>query len=306
MAGGFDHMGKLVGTARAARLAERQHWTAMTTTAQPPQTAPEAGALAKRAFNVITTKAPLHERLTNLLRAAHTAPRVTQPAVMPPAMEAARNKAQHIYEAAVIAAATALVLTKAKDEKRKRRDEEAILLLLLLAGEDAYKTTHNLLGDDRRSTTGGRADPVQVEEQARAFAEARQPVLRNFAGKLAEAIRQTQDEAPADATAAETAREIRTKAASTSDVMVDVETTSTMGSVQLDRLKRAGFTTAIWNQVQRPTKRDTHAINMEMGPQPIGTLYPNGQRYPGDPAGGVGECANCLCYLEGSNRKAAA
>ena len=85
--------------------------------------------------------------------------------------------------------------------------------------------------------------------------------------------------------------------------MADVEATTTLGSVQLDRLKRAGFTTAIWNQLDRPTKRHTHAINMEMGPQPLGTIYPNGQSHPGDERGGVGECVNCLCYLEGASRE---
>ena len=224
------------------------------------------------------------------------------------AHDRARAAAEAIYLAAMLAAAA-----KLKGEKDKRTRDAAILLLLLLAGEEAYAKTYTAL--EKAAPTAPEAGqtptpPVSadtLEAEAASFAESRQPLLRDFADRVADRMEEAEDEATAPEADEKTVlKAVQKVATEESRVMVDIETTAALGTVELQRLKRAGFTTAIWNQIDRPTKRHTHALNMEMGPQPLGTLYPNGQTHPGDPAGGIEECVNCLCYLEGASRKATA
>jgi hypothetical protein len=201
----------------------------------------------------------------------------------------AREDAQAIYEAAAIAAAA-----KAQEQKKKREEAiAAILLLLLLAGEDAYHKTYHSLGTEK-------ADEIQIGEQAKTFAASRQKDLKDFAGKLHDALETTKTESEKEKLGeAGIARALRDMAKKVSSVMKEVEATITLGEVNLDRLKRAGFSKVFWSQLDRPTKRMSHAENEQMGIVPIGTVFASGQKYPGDPAGGVGECANCLCVLEG-------
>ena len=142
----------------------------------------------------------------------------------------------------------------------------------------------------------------EIGEQAKTFAASRQEDLTEFAGKLRDAIGEAKAEA-FGMPEADAARHVREAAVKTSQVMIDVETTCTLGSIELDRLKRAGFKTAIWDQYDRPTKRHSHAENMELGVVPLGTMFPSGQQYPGDPRAGVGETINCLCVLRGVDRE---
>jgi len=210
----------------------------------------------------------------------------------------ARETAQAIYEAAAIAAAAKL---RAEKVKRERELEiAAILLLLLLAGEEAYKKVYSVLGGFAGFKN---FDEAKLSEQSEAFAESRQADLQEFAGKLADTISDAQAEAEDEGLGAkEAARRIRKAATKESRRMVDVESTVTFGNVNLDRLRRAGFISVFWNQEDRPTKRHSHHLNEEQGIVPLGFLFSSGQRYPGDPNGGVGECINCGCYLEGVQR----
>ena len=43
--------------------------------------------------------------------------------------------------------------------------------------------------------------------------------------------------------------------------------------------------------------RKTHSQNMDLGPWPINTLFPNGCMYPGDINGPPEEIINCRCVL---------
>lgn len=232
-------------------------------------------------------------RLSNLaIRAAQVLSKGSQPSEPPASHRKARDAAQAIYEAAAIAAAT-----KAQHEKDKTKRDEmiaAILLLLLMAGEDAYQKTYSVLdAAESRST-----DEIQIGEQAKTFAADRQPDLKDFAGKLHDAIADARASAEADGLSeADTARQVRDAAVKKSGTMIDVETTCTLGSIELDRLKRAGFKTCFWSQLDRPTKRHSHTDNENEGIVKIGHRFSSGQRYPGDPCMGVGELAGCLCQL---------
>ena len=85
--------------------------------------------------------------------------------------------------------------------------------------------------------------------------------------------------------------------------IADTEATATYGASALRVLDLAGFATVKWSQLDRPTKRHTHAKNQEQGEQPLGFVFSNGQAFPGDPARGPEECINCLCQLVGVRRK---
>lgn len=85
--------------------------------------------------------------------------------------------------------------------------------------------------------------------------------------------------------------------------IADTEATATYGASALRVLDLAGFATVKWSQLDRPTKRHTHAKNQEQGEQPLGFVFSNGQAYPGDPARGPDENINCLCQLIGVRRK---
>jgi hypothetical protein len=201
----------------------------------------------------------------------------------------ARQLSEAIYEAVAIAAAHKIEA----DKKEKRKKEiAAILLLLLLAGEDAYLKIYSTLGTDGLKN----ADETQISEQAKTFAASRQEDLREFAGKLRDSITEAKAEA-FGMPEADAARHVREAAVKTSQVMIDVESTITLGSIELDRLKRAGFSTCFWSQLDRPTKRHSHAMNQDEGIVKIGHRFSNGQRFPGDPCMGVGEVINCLCQL---------
>lgn len=240
-------------------------------------------SLAIRAAKVLAKDA---EKLTELKNKADTAK-----------TKKAREAAQAIYESAALAAAA-----RAQEEKKKRREEEiaAILLLLLLAGEDAYRKTYSTLGTEGLKSF----DETQIKEQAITFAQGRQKDLKEFSDKLHDALELTKSESEKEnLTKSEMARALRETAKKVSANMTDIETTITLGSVELDRLKRAGFRTVFWSQVDRPTKRESHTENQNQGVVPLGTTFPSGQKYPGDPAGGVGECVNCLCVLVGVERE---
>jgi hypothetical protein len=237
-------------------------------------------------------------RASNLaIRAAQVLAKSSQPSEPPASHRQARDAAQAIYEAAAIAAAT-----KAQHEKDKKREDAiaAILLLLLLSGEDAYQKTYSVLDKAESKST----DEIQIGEQAKTFAAGRQPDLKEFAGKLHDALDEAKAQAEADKlTPEETARVLRQTAISKSQVMLDVEPTITLGIIELDRLKRAGFTTCYWSQLDRPTKRHSHTDNENEGVVKIGHRFSSGQRYPGDPCMGVGETAFCLCQLIGVGRE---
>lgn len=250
--------------------------------------------------------ATLATRVTNLLRAADTALPAPHPHEAPRAAVAAR------YQTAVddlTAHAKAIVLSKAK---KKREQIKALFLLLMLdAADDAYQTIYPALAKLTPPVTGTTATsikPGDLRAEAEAFARDRQQYLENFPSTVFDRLDAARQQAEADgksdkevrAELNRTASEIKSGQGAT---MSETEAQATYGSAQIRILERTGFETALWDQIDRPTKRETHADNMALGPMPIGHLYPNGQRYPGDPAGGVQECANCLCVLTGVKRK---
>lgn len=251
---------------------------------------------------------PLATRISNLLRAAEATPAATVPhGTMPTALATARQRAQHIYEAAALAAIAAVEAKKKSTKEQKRKDEAAILLLLLMAGEDAYRETHQALqpaGTPKTQPAGTEPTPAELDTQTEAFAEQRQTVLHDFSGRLADTIRQTRDEA-ADAgkSPVEVARELRRKVAKESEVMADTEAQVTLGSVQLDRLKRAGFTSAVWMTQEDERVRPTHVKCGEQGAVELGKPFSNGLLYPGDPNGPASEVISCRCWLVGASRK---
>src|ERR1017187_161328 len=222
--------------------------------------------------------------------------------------------------------------------KKKRREEEldAIALLLFLAGERIYQSTSlklaSLLGQNATLTplqaqpgtslegqpgatptgeqagTGGGGPLPAGAEETNTFAESRRPLLVNFPRESAERLdKVTEEGRAAGKDDKEVARDLEEKAQEIEDgqgsVVAETEATATLGLAQLHVLGRANFATCMWDQLDRPTKRDTHALNMEEGEVPVGHVFSNGQKCPGDAVGGAAENANCLCTLLGIKRK---
>ncbi len=207
----------------------------------------------------------------------------------------ARQLSEAIYEAAAIAAAHKIEA----DKKEKRKKEiAAILLLLLLAGEDAYQKVYSTLGTDGLKNS----DEIQIGEQAKTFAASRQEDLQEFAGKLRDAIGEAKAES-FGMPEADAARHVREAAVKTSQAMIDVETTCTLGSIELDRLKRAGFKTAIWMTMEDERVRPSHVDCGNQGPVELGKPFVNGLKYPGDPNGALAEICGCRCWLVGHERE---
>lgn len=248
------------------------------------------------------TTATLATRIKNLLRATES------PAINAQSKQhaAARLLAQNRYQQAVddfIAHAKAEAMSR--DKKRREKIKVLWLLLMLDAGEDAYSLIYPKLAAITTPGTAKLAPPVKSEPAD--FAASRQTYLDNFSNTVLDRLDAVVQQGAHDAaTPREIRRQLDERASQLrtgqGEVVATAESQACYGHAQIRILKRAGFKTALWDQIDRPTKRETHAVNMEMGPQPLGTLYPNGQRCPGDPAGGPGECLNCLCTLVGVDR----
>lgn len=251
-----------------------------------------------------TTSATLAARIGNLLRASES------PAINAQGQQhaTARTAAQTRYQQAVddfIAHAKAEALSR---EKKKREKLKALFLLLMLdAGEDAYTAIYPRLAAIATPGQPHRLMPPVKSEPAE-FAASRQPFLDNFSSTVLDRLDAIVQQGAHDAaTPREIRRQLDERAAEMRQghgrAFSEAEAQVMYGHAQIRILKRAGFKTALWDQLDRPTKRETHAVNMAMGPQPLGTLYPNGQRCPGDPAAGPGETMGCLCVLVGVDRR---
>lgn len=251
--------------------------------------------------------------------------------------EAAYRRA--LAKTVAVAEAAALVSLRDADDaqekaRRRRREEEAVALLLLLAGEAAFVSMFSQLAAVQRAShgtvpgapsgpvggaklpAGGQSvpqiapsavSPSQMQTLAVGFAEGRAPLLEAFPKwvnrKLdAEVVESQAAGRTNKQIAARLGRLARSMEEGRGGVVSQTEAQACYGSAQIRILQSAGFKTALWDQLDRPTKRETHAANMALGPMPLGHLYSNGQRYPGDPNGGAGECLNCLCYLVGVER----
>lgn len=225
------------------------------------------------------------------------------------AIEKIRDAAQSKYQSSVeefIANAKANSIAK---KKKKREEMIALFLLLMLdAGEENYVKTYTKLETLSPTTEGRKPSPSELQKESVEFAEARQENLAEFPERICGRFDDIVEEAKeADKTEKEIRAELNKSAEKIKDGegkrLTQAEAQGCYGAAQIRILERAGFKTALWDQFDRETKRETHAVNMSLGAKPLNYMYPNGQRYPGDPAGGAGECVNCLCVLTGVQRK---
>lgn len=245
-------------------------------------------ALAERVEHLIKSSQPLERRIEKLLvQGASPKSKIVNNS------EKARLAAQAIYEQAALSAA-------ALKAKHRKEMVTAILLLLLLAGEEAYARVYAELGTDGLKN----ADATQLQEQGETFATQRQPVLKEYSQKLAadleKALIESQNE---DSSPVEILRQLRHIARNTSKTMTETEAQCTVGAVQIDRLKRAGYTKKIWVTEDDDNVRHSHEECSEQGAIDIGQPFVNGLMYPGDIHAPIEEIANCRCYLQGANRK---
>ncbi len=149
-------------------------------------------------------------------------------------------------------------------------------------------------------------DGRTLEKAAEDFADERAEFLKPFCADIQEAMRLEVEVGKANG---ESIHQIGRRLfdlaqgvyGSRGAVLAATEAQSAYGHAQLRALAAAGYRTANWIQVDRETKRASHAENVLAGPLPIGDTWPNGQKFPGDPIGGPGECINCLCELAGAD-----
>jgi SPP1 gp7 family putative phage head morphogenesis protein len=71
------------------------------------------------------------------------------------------------------------------------------------------------------------------------------------------------------------------------------EVTGAVNEATFDEYQKVGVQMKQWVGGER----ETHVENASVGPIPMGAVFPNGQQYPGDPAGGASEVINCRCTL---------
>lgn len=145
-----------------------------------------------------------------------------------------------------------------------------------------------------------------LEEAAQDFADSRAEFLKPFCADIQEAMRLEVEVGKANG---ESIHQIGRRlfdlangiGGSRGAVLAAAEAQSAYGHAQLRALVAAGYRKANWVQVDRPTKRDSHAANAAAGPLRLGDTWPNGQKFPGDPIGGPAENCNCLCMLVGAD-----
>lgn len=185
-----------------------------------------------------------------------------------------------------------------------------MLSFLALGAAAAYLAAHRELVDGEISE---KAVVVPTEGPAESHAESRKPLVK---GAVEDAVAELEAE-KADVEKEQVARgtvvegELSKRLAKKArelegarwERIADAEATATYGAAALRVLDLAGFATARWSQLDRPTKRHTHKLNQEQGEQPLGFVFQNGQSHPGDPSRGPEENMNCLCMLLGVRRK---
>lgn len=228
-------------------------------------------------------------------------------------------------------------------KRKKRRDEElaAAALLLFLAGAEAYRRLYGSLakisgvpapphpqkppisqpaatatpsggagavpGEPATWGTGAGAALPGTAEAADLFAASRAPFLVNFPAETLDKLAKVAAEAvglgkPDSEVAKDVAAAAQEVEAGAGAVVAMTESQAAYGTAQ-HQILAAQFETQVWDQLDRPTKRDSHAVNMDLGEVPVGYRYPNGQIHPGDGVGGPAENANCLCVLYGVKRR---
>lgn len=234
---------------------------------------------------------------------------------------------------AVAESAALANVSEADGEKAKarRKDAATAFLLLLMGigvgsflrawiklarhlGVPGYESLSTADGDlPQKEVAGDVREAPETERDelgdvAEGYASARGELLKPFVNDVQEAMRLAVESGKA---AGENVHQIGRRLAEVAKeigegrgaVVAATEALTAFGYANLRAMQAAGYTHAEWIQLDRPTKREKHAVNMSMGEQPIGTLYPNGQRFPGDPAGGPGECINCLCWLKPTRKE---
>lgn len=75
------------------------------------------------------------------------------------------------------------------------------------------------------------------------------------------------------------------------------ETTSAANGTEFVAHNIAGIKTHQWVASLDEATRETHLACMAEGPIPVGDVFSNGCRFPGDPSGAPGEVINCRCTL---------
>jgi hypothetical protein len=235
----------------------------------------------RQAMESMAAKRPLAGRVFNVIQAAghhfDSKPH-----------DAARDEAEEIHEAAVIAAAN-----EATQDKPKRKKVEAILLLLLLACEQAYEEVAKAF----------QPVPPDLQAQARAFAESRQANLKPFAETFTDKISMAELASRASSkSSAEARRELHQEAIKSAKLMTSTEAQAIYGSVQIWRLVAAGFATCFWEHMDDDRVRPGHRANQQAGETKLGDKFPDGCRFPGDPKAPPEATIGCRCFLRPGRR----
>lgn len=198
-----------------------------------------------------------------------------------------RSRALQIYQDAIergLDQQEALELAEQED-----RDKGPFILLWLAAAKAAWIYVYPRLAALHR-VPGYAWDPVKDNVQEPEEPEEYDPEpRRQYLESALEGLQERTAELPDE--------EKEAAVVSRREAITYTETLTLIGEANFRAIKAAGYTHAKWMQLDRPTKRDSHELNTQLPPLPLGAMYPNGQRYPGDPAGGPGECINCLCWL---------
>lgn len=217
---------------------------------------------------------------------------------------AAQNEAEEANRRAM---RKALVYAEVAVQEKKAHDDEdgvlAFLLLLMLAGAGAaYAAAYRQMA--RAAGTTGVATQAQEDH----FAAQRGPLLKPFLKRVVTELELERKRGEAlDETPTEIARRLSQTAegleASQGERVAQAEGQAAYGSANLRILEKAGFATVAWVTMDDERVRDSHRQCEEAGPIPIGHVFPNGLRYPGDPNGGPEEVCGCRCWLVGVKRK---
>lgn len=189
-------------------------------------------------------------------------------------------------------------------KKTHSKEKLAVIFaaLMLAAARDAYTSTY--VGLSSLEPPKNEVTIAQVMRQADEFARFRSHFLLDVPSEVMNrfyALLETIDKDTPEMEVRALLHEA-TLADKNGFGVADTEAQATYGSAQHLVLRRAGYHTQAWQQVNRPTRRESHRLNHLAGEVTIGHVYANGQSYPGDAAGGASECANCQCSLLGISK----
>lgn len=206
----------------------------------------------------------------------------------------ARDGTEQAYAEVV----TRLMAAAEADAFLRRKSDDLLLYWLMLMEKeetDEYLRVAAILGAD--------VTPAEVVD----FVKSRLDVLRDFPGRMRDALRKVAEKARQSGLGVKGVmekvhEEAKRLEASEGQRLALCEAQVTYGSIQINALAQAGYKTKQWVTMGDARVRQSHVECGAHPPIPLDGVFPNGLSYPGDPDGDLDEIEGCRCWLIGGDK----